>query len=106
MKALEKQNPNDEQQDSDDEKIKFATGLAPNRFTKIDIFCALDSFRRQLECPGKNQRHWKSDNEQQHHKTHSPIRNFKERKNLTRDLHQQPCHDAVSNRNFINVAPL
>jgi hypothetical protein len=46
MKALENENPNDEQQDSDNKKIKFATGLAPNRLTKIDIFCALDSFRR------------------------------------------------------------
>ena len=46
MKALKKQDPNDEQQDSDDEKIKFATALARDRFTKVDIFCALDSFRR------------------------------------------------------------
>src|SRR6266478_10130907 len=106
MKALEKQDPNDEQQDSDDKKIKFATGLAPNRFTKIDIFCALDSFRRQLERPGKNQRYGKSDSEQQHHKTHGPIRNFEERKNLTRDLHEQPRNDCVGDRNFVNVASL
>src|SRR5438128_5690502 len=105
MKALEKQDRNDEQQDSDDKKIKFATGLAPYRFTKIDIFCALDSFRCKLECPGKNHRHRKSDNEQQHYKTYGPIRNFEERENLTRDLHQQPCDDCVSDRNFVNVAP-
>src|SRR5438128_3380052 len=106
MKALEKQNPNDEQQDSDDKKIKFATARAPNRFTKIDIFGALDSLRRQFKCPGKNHRHGKSDNEQQHYKTHSPIRNLEERKNLTRDLHQQPRNDCVGDRNFVNVAPL
>src|SRR6266536_86042 len=41
MKALEKQNRNDEQQDSDDKKIKFATGLASDRFANINIFCAL-----------------------------------------------------------------
>src|SRR5439155_20223758 len=46
MKTLENKNRNDEQQDSDDEEIKFAAGLAPNRFTQIDIFCSLDSFRR------------------------------------------------------------
>src|SRR5438552_15859618 len=106
MKTLEKQDPNDEQQDSDDEKIKFATSLAPNRFTKIDIFCALDSFRCQFKRPGKNHRHRKSDNEQQHHKTHGPIRNFEERKNLTGDLHQEPCDDCVGDRDFVNVAPL
>src|SRR6266481_4919754 len=106
MKALEKQDRNDEQQDTDDKKIKFATGLAPNRFTKIHIFRALDSFRRQLKRPGKNHRHGKSDNEQQHHKTHRPIRNFEERKNLTRYLHEQPCDDCVSNRDFVHIAPL
>src|SRR6266498_4015055 len=106
MKALEKQEPNDEQQDSDDEKIKFSTGLAPNRFAKIDIFCPLDSFRRQLECPGQNHRHGKSDNEQQYNKTHSPVRNFKEWKNLTRNLHEQPCDDCIGDRDLVNVAPL
>jgi hypothetical protein len=106
MKALENQDPNDEQQDSDDKKIKFATSLAPNRFTKIDIFRALDSFRRKFKCPGKNHGHRKSDNEQQHHKAHCPIRNLEERKNLTRDLHQQPRHHAISDRNFVNVASL
>src|SRR6266403_5279779 len=104
MKALENQGRNDEHQDSDDKKIKFATGLTPNRFTKIDIFCALDSFRRYFKRPGKNQRHGKSDNEQQHHKTHCPIRNFEERKNLTCDLHQQPRDHSVCNRNLVNVA--
>src|SRR4029453_4578184 len=51
MQALEKQDPNDQQQDSNDEKIKFATGLARNRFANIDIFCAFDSFRRKFKCP-------------------------------------------------------
>src|SRR5437899_8338327 len=106
MKALENQDRNNEQQDSDDEKIKFTTGLARDRFATIDSFCAFDSFRRQLECPGQNHRHGKSDNEQQHYKTHSPIRNLEERKNLTRDLHQQPRNDCVGDRNFVNVAPL
>src|SRR6266699_1016718 len=100
MKALEKQDSNDEQKDSDDEKIKFATGLALNRFAKIDILCALDSFRCQFKRPRENQRHGKSDNEQQHHKTHGPIRNFEEWKNLTRDLHQQPCDDCVGDRYY------
>jgi len=31
---------------------------------------------------------------------------LKKRKNLRRYLHQQPCDDCVSNRNFVNVAPL
>src|SRR6266496_4603434 len=106
MKALENENPNDEQQDTDDKKIKFATRLAPNRFAKIDIFCALDSFWLELKRPRENHRHGKSYNEQQHHKTHRPIRNFEKRKNLTRNLHQEPCDDCVGDRDFVNVAPL
>ena len=35
-----------------------------------------------------------------------PIRNFEKRKKLRRYLHQQPRHDCIGNRNFINVAPL
>src|SRR6266567_3945880 len=70
------------------------------------VWGALDSFRREFKRPGQNHRHRKSDNEQQHHKTHGPIRNFEERKNLTRDLHQEPGHNAISNRNLVNVAPL
>src|SRR5712692_7782579 len=106
MKALENKDRNDERQDTDDKKIKFATGLAGKRWAKIDIFRALDSFRREFECPGKNQRHRKSDNEQQHDQTHCPVRNFKERKNLTRDLHQQPCDNCIGDRNFVDMAPL
>jgi hypothetical protein len=34
-----------------------------------------------------------------------PVRNFEERKNLTRDLHQEPGHDAMGDRHFVNVAP-
>ena len=36
----------------------------------------------------------------------APIRNFEERKNLTRDLHQQPRHDCVRDRDLVHVASL
>src|SRR4030095_2035050 len=104
MKALENENRNDEQQDSDDKKIKFATGFAPNRFVKIDIFRALNSFRRQLKSPGQDQRNWKTNYEEQHHQAHSPTRDIEEWKNLARDLHQQPCDDRVGDRNLVDVA--
>src|SRR5215475_6179897 len=106
MKALEKQACNDEHQDSDDKKIKLATGLAPDRLAEIDVFCALDSFRRQLKRPGQDQRNWKTNYEEQHYQAHSPTRDFEERKNLTRDLHEQPSNDCVGDRNFVYVAPL
>src|SRR6266566_8579590 len=72
----------------------------------IRHFSALNSSRRQFKRPRDYQRNRKSDNEQQHHKTHGPIWNFEERKNLTRDLHQEPRHDCVSDRDLVNVASL
>src|SRR5439155_14672200 len=47
---------------------------------------------------------WESDYQQEDHKTHRPIRNFKERKNLTRYLHQQPRDDCIGDRNLVNIA--
>ena len=57
---------------------------------KIDIFRALDSFRRQLECPSDHQRDWKSNDDCDHDESHRPVGNFEERKNLCRDLDDQP----------------
>ena len=36
----------------------------------------------------------------------SPIRNFEERKDLRRDLNQQPRHHRIRDCNLVNVAPL
>jgi hypothetical protein len=35
-----------------------------------------------------------------------PIWNFEDRKNLCRDLDQEPADDRVGDRNLVNVAPL
>ena len=106
MKSLEKQEPDDEQQDRDDKKIKFATGLAPNRFAKIDIFRALDSFRREFKRPSQDQRNWKTNYQEQHHQAHSPTWDIEEWKNLAGDLHEQPRDDRVRNCDLVNVAAL
>ena len=39
-------------------------------------------------------------------KSHGPIGNFKKRKDLRRDLDQQPANDCVSDRDLVNIAPL
>src|SRR5882724_1901830 len=106
MKALEKQDPNDEQQDGDDEKIKFATGLARNRFAKIDIFGALQSFWRQFKRPRDHEGNGEAYHNQHDHEPDCPIWNLEEREDLRRYLHQQPCDDRVGDRNLVNVAPL
>src|SRR5262245_43918713 len=106
MKALEKQACNDEQQDRDDKKIKFATGLAPNRFAEIDLFRALDSFWRQFKSPCKNKRDRKSEREQHDDEANRPVRNLKKWKDLRRDLQQKPGDDCVGDRNLVNIASL
>jgi len=106
MKTLENQDPNDEQQDSNDEKIKFATRLARNRFAKIDIFCALDSFRRQFKCLGKNQCNRKTERNHCDENFHRPRRRFESRKQDRRRLQQQPRDNRVGNGDLVDIAPL
>ena len=73
---------------------------------RIDIFGPLDSFGRQFKCPRNHECDRESDHNDQHDKAHRPIRNFEEGENLGCDLNEQPSHDRVSNRHFVNVAPL
>src|SRR6266516_6560899 len=106
MKTLENKNRNDEQQDSDDEKIKFATALARNRFANIDIFRTLQAFWRQLEGPRDHEGNGKTNHNEHYHQPDGPVRNLEERENLRRYLHQQPRDDCVGDRYLVNVPPL
>src|SRR5438067_2876449 len=75
-----------------------------DRLVKIDIFRALDSFRRDLECPGKKERDWETENYEQYDKANCPIWNLKKRKNLGRDLNEQPGHNCVGNSDLVDMA--
>src|SRR6266436_3258358 len=74
-----------------------------DRLVKIDIFRALDSFRRDLKRPGKKERDWETENYEQHHKANCPIWNFKKRKDLGRDLNEQPGDDRVGNGDLVDI---
>ena len=87
-------------------KIKFTTGLVRNRFANIDIFRSLQAFWRQLEGPRDDEGNGKTNHNEHYHQPDGPIRNLEEREDLCRDLHQEPRHDTVCNRNLVNVAPL
>src|SRR6266567_5282637 len=67
---------------------------------------SLQAFWRQLEGPCDHERDRKTDHNEQHDEPNPPIRNLKKRKILRRDLNEQPRDNRVSNRNFVNVAPL
>ena len=73
---------------------------------KIDIFGALDSFRRELKSPGDHQCNGESDRDQRNYQPHDPVWNFQEWKNLRGKLNQEPADNRVGDGNFINVAPL
>src|ERR1019366_3044228 len=80
--------------------------MVRGRFVRLDLRFALDSLGGDLERPGKNQRDWETGDQEQDDKAHSPIRNLEERKNLRRNLNQHPRCDCISDRDFVNVAPL
>src|SRR6266511_3095207 len=75
-------------------------------FTRLDVGFANASFRRDLESPRENQRYWETRNRDQHNQPHRPVRNFKERKNLGRDLNEQPRNNCVRDGDLVNIAPL
>src|SRR5262249_60431268 len=77
-----------------------------DRFSSFDLGLAFYSFGSDLKCPREHQRHRKSGNQHQDPQPYRPVWNFEERKNLCRDLDQQPrCH-GVRDRCFVNIAPL
>src|SRR5207249_2441914 len=80
--------------------------LVRNRFANIDIFRSLQTFWRQLEGPRDHEGNGKTNHNQHYHQPDCPVWNLKERENLRRYLHQQPCDDCVGDRDLINIAPL
>src|SRR6266480_2885844 len=106
MKALENENRNDEQQDRDDKKIEFATGLSGKRWAKIDILCAFDSVRRELEYPGQYKRNRQTADNEHNNQPDRPVRNVEDWENLCDALRERPTRDNVGRGDFVNVAPL
>ena len=72
---------------------------------RIDIFGSLDPFRSRFKSPRDHQRNWKTDCDQHDHQTNDPVWNFEERKNLRRNLSNDPAHNRVRDRDLVNVAP-
>ena len=73
---------------------------------KIGIFRPLEAFGRQFKCPGENERDRKTDDNQQNDQANYPIWNIENRKHLRDSLGEGPAGDDVSDRDFLNVAPL
>jgi len=91
---------------NDHDKNPSMPSRLSRRSCTIDIFRTLQSFRGQFECPRDHERDWKSDHDCEHDEAHRPVRNFEKRKDLSRDLHEQPPNNRIGNGNLVNVAPL
>src|SRR5207245_2164512 len=65
----------------------------------------LDSFRRDLECPRKDQHDWKTEYENGDKHFHHPRRRFEGWKENRCCLNQEPRHNCVGDRDLVNVAP-
>src|SRR5437763_684830 len=72
----------------------------------IDIFRAFDSFRSRFKRPRDHERDWKSDCDQHDHQTHNPVWDFQERKDLRRNLCDDPPDHGISDRHLVNIASL
>src|SRR6266581_5995238 len=66
---------------------------------------SLDSFRRKLKRPGKNQRDRETEDNQQHYRARNRIGEMQRRNHGCGDLHHEPSNDRVSDGNFVDIAP-
>src|SRR4030095_4356319 len=68
--------------------------------TRVDIFRSLDPLRRQFKRPCDNERHWKPARDEDNHRSHDPIWNLEEGKNLRRYLDHKPTGNRVRHGNL------
>ena len=105
-KKLESQHPTGDDGGCNRESNQLASGVPGDRFLGRNIFGALDSFRCDLECPRESERHRKTQGQEEHDDADRPVRDVEKRKELGRDLDEQPGDNGIGNRNLVNVAAL
>ena len=84
--------------------LRIAAGPTSARPNLVAFLGAPDSLRSQIEYPRQDERDWKTQHQREHNKADRPIGNFEERKNLRRDLNDQPARDGVGDGNAIDLA--
>src|SRR6266542_3182727 len=80
--------------------------MMSDRFVSLHLRFALNSFRRDLEGPGKHQRNREPNNKDEDDNLHRPLRRIERRKENRCRLDREPRYHRVSDRDFVNVAPL
>src|SRR5438552_19183310 len=80
--------------------------MMSDRFVSLHLRFALNSFRRDLEGPGKHQRNREPNNKNEDDNLHRPLRRIECGKKNRCRLNREPRDHRVSDRDFVNVAPL
>src|SRR5438477_9889647 len=77
-----------------------------DRFVSLHLRFAHNSFRRDLERPGKRERNREPNNKNEDDNLHRPLRRIERGKKNRCRLNREPRDHGVSNRDFVNIAPL
>src|SRR5947207_7262553 len=77
-----------------------------DRFVSRHLRLAHNSFRRNLERPGKRQRNREPNNNDEDNNLHRPLRRIECGKEKRCRLNREPRYHRGSDRDFVNVAPL
>ena len=91
-------------QDKDDGQVEFLPGLAGDGLAAVDVLFFLDTFRRQLECPGQKQRQWKTRDQHQQDRLDRPVGYTKRFQEYVRDLRNQPRQHDVCRADLEDIA--
>src|SRR5215831_8219330 len=84
-----------------DEENNVAATMSPRNF-----WGGLNSLRRHVVSPGKDERHRKTDQQKHDHKTQRPIRQFPCRKNRRTNLNDERRSYDIRSRDAIDFPPL
>src|SRR5438477_3089626 len=89
--------------DDYNQSSQLATCLSTN--STIDVLFKLDSLRGYLECPRTNHGDRKPNDSEQNDQSDDPVWNIEKRKDLRRDLDEQPSRHDIGDCNAVNTAP-
>src|SRR5262249_34170547 len=92
------------QRDPDHDHIDPGMFLPPASWRHfVSHLCSFDSFRRCFKGPGDDQGNGKTNGYKGNDSTHNPVRYFEERKDLGRDLDQQPTDNGIGDRTLVGM---
>src|SRR5437588_12468624 len=94
----------------DSQRDSYGNNLSPgpslDRFVRLNLGLAFDSFGCNLKRPGKNQCNRKAKHDDDNKCLHHPWRCVEGWEENRRRLNQQPGDDCIRDRDLVNIAPL